>query len=156
VRVCTIGWNQIKSCPPRAPEPGTHAAGAGRASRPPVAGAVRRRTAARAGSRLAPVPHRRDRARGPSRQRGSGRRHTNPQLVTSVTSHAGGSARLAGRLFCASSGYSYHACTTGIRGFAECCILCRVLFVGHSAKKALPSAALGKVRLSAKSPFTEC
>jgi hypothetical protein len=46
--------------------------------------------------------------------------------------------------------------TTGIRGFAECCILCRVLFVGHSAKKALPSAALGKVRLSAKSPFTEC
>jgi hypothetical protein len=46
--------------------------------------------------------------------------------------------------------------TTGIRGFAECCILCRVPFVGHSAKKALPSAALGKVRLSAKSPFTEC
>jgi len=47
-------------------------------------------------------------------------------------------------------------CTTGIRGFAECCILCRVPFVGHSAKKALPSAALGKVRLSEKSPFTEC
>jgi hypothetical protein len=46
--------------------------------------------------------------------------------------------------------------TTGIAGFAECCILCRVLFVGHSAKKSLPSAALGKVRLSAKSPFTEC
>jgi hypothetical protein len=46
--------------------------------------------------------------------------------------------------------------TTGIRGFAECCILCRVPFVGHSATKALPSAALGKVRLSAKSPFTEC
>ena len=46
--------------------------------------------------------------------------------------------------------------TTGIRGFAECCILCRVPFVGHSAKKALPSAALGKVRLSAKSLFTEC
>jgi hypothetical protein len=46
--------------------------------------------------------------------------------------------------------------TTGIRGFAECCILCRVPFVGHSAKKALPSAALGKGRLSAKSPFTEC
>jgi hypothetical protein len=46
--------------------------------------------------------------------------------------------------------------TTGIRGFAECCILCRVPFVGHSAKKALPSAALGKVRLSAKRPFTEC
>jgi hypothetical protein len=46
--------------------------------------------------------------------------------------------------------------TTGIRGFAECCILFRVPFVGHSAKKALPSAALGKARLSAKSPFTEC
>jgi hypothetical protein len=46
--------------------------------------------------------------------------------------------------------------TTGIRGFAECWILCRVPFVGHSAKKALPRAALGKVRLSAKSPFTEC
>jgi hypothetical protein len=46
--------------------------------------------------------------------------------------------------------------TTGIRVFAECWILCRVPFVGHSAKKALPRAALGKVRLSAKSPFTEC
>jgi hypothetical protein len=31
-----------------------------------------------------------------------------------------------------------------------------VPFVGHSAKKALPSAALGKVRLSAKILFTEC
>jgi hypothetical protein len=39
--------------------------------------------------------------------------------------------------------------TTGIRGFAECWLLCRVPFVGHSAKKALPSAALGKVRHSA-------
>jgi hypothetical protein len=46
--------------------------------------------------------------------------------------------------------------TTRIRGFAECCILCRVPFVGHSTKTALPSVALGKVRLSAKSPFTEC
>jgi hypothetical protein len=46
--------------------------------------------------------------------------------------------------------------TTGIRGFAECRPLCRVPFVGHSAKKALPSAALGKVRLSATSLFTEC
>jgi hypothetical protein len=46
--------------------------------------------------------------------------------------------------------------TTGIAGFAECCIICRVPFVGHSAKKALPSAALGKVRISAKNPFTEC
>jgi hypothetical protein len=43
--------------------------------------------------------------------------------------------------------------TTGIAGFAECCILCRVPFVGHSAKKALPSAALGKVRHSAKRPL---
>jgi hypothetical protein len=31
-----------------------------------------------------------------------------------------------------------------------------VPFVGHSAKTALPRAALGKVRLSAKSLFTEC
>jgi hypothetical protein len=31
-----------------------------------------------------------------------------------------------------------------------------VPFVGHSAKKALPRAALGKVRLSAKSLFIEC
>jgi hypothetical protein len=46
--------------------------------------------------------------------------------------------------------------TIGIRGFVECWILCRVPFVGHSAKKALPSAALGKVRLSTKSLFTEC
>jgi hypothetical protein len=37
--------------------------------------------------------------------------------------------------------------TTGIRGFAECRPLCRVPFVGHSAKKALPRAALDKVRL---------
>jgi hypothetical protein len=41
------------------------------------------------------------------------------------------------------------ALTTGIRGFAECGLLCRVPFVGHSAKKALLSAALGTVRHSA-------
>jgi hypothetical protein len=46
--------------------------------------------------------------------------------------------------------------TTGIQGFTECCILCRVPFVGHSAKKALPSAALGDARLSATRLFTEC
>jgi hypothetical protein len=46
--------------------------------------------------------------------------------------------------------------TTGIRGFAECRPLCRVPFVGHSTKKALPRAALGKVRLSATSLFIEC
>jgi hypothetical protein len=46
--------------------------------------------------------------------------------------------------------------TTGIRVFAECWILCRVPFVGHSAKKALPRTALGKVRLSAQRLFTEC
>jgi hypothetical protein len=34
--------------------------------------------------------------------------------------------------------------TTRIRAFAECRRLCRVLFIGHSAKKTLPSAALGK------------
>jgi hypothetical protein len=33
--------------------------------------------------------------------------------------------------------------------------LCRVLFVGHSAKKPLLSAALGKVLLSVTSSFTE-
>jgi hypothetical protein len=46
--------------------------------------------------------------------------------------------------------------TTGIRGFAECRTLCRVPFVGHSTKKALSRAALGKVRLSVTSLFTEC
>jgi hypothetical protein len=46
--------------------------------------------------------------------------------------------------------------TTRIRGFAECRPLCRVPFVGHSAKQALPRAVLGKVRLSATSLFTEC
>jgi hypothetical protein len=46
--------------------------------------------------------------------------------------------------------------TTGIRGFAECWPLCRVPFVGHSAKTALSRATLGKVRLSAQSLFTEC
>jgi hypothetical protein len=46
--------------------------------------------------------------------------------------------------------------TTGIRAFAECQRLCRVLFIGHSAKKTLPSAALGKVLRSVKSLFTEC
>jgi hypothetical protein len=45
--------------------------------------------------------------------------------------------------------------TTGIRGFAECQPLCRVPFVGHSTKQALPRAALGKARLSATSLFTE-
>jgi hypothetical protein len=34
--------------------------------------------------------------------------------------------------------------------------LCRVLFVGHSAKKSLSSAALGKILLSITSSFTEC
>jgi hypothetical protein len=46
--------------------------------------------------------------------------------------------------------------TTGIQGFAECCNLYRVFFVGHSAKKAFTSAALGKARLSANRLFTEC
>jgi hypothetical protein len=46
--------------------------------------------------------------------------------------------------------------TTGIRGFAECRPLCRVPFVGHSAKQALSRAALGKVRLLATSLFIEC
>jgi hypothetical protein len=46
--------------------------------------------------------------------------------------------------------------TTGIRAFAECRTLCRVPFLGHSAKMALPRAALGKARLSVTSLFTEC
>jgi hypothetical protein len=35
--------------------------------------------------------------------------------------------------------------TTGIQGFAECRPLCRVPFVGHSAKKALPSSGGSKI-----------
>jgi hypothetical protein len=46
--------------------------------------------------------------------------------------------------------------TTGIRLFAECRWLCRVLFIGHSAKPTLPSAALSKVLRSVKILFTEC
>jgi hypothetical protein len=46
--------------------------------------------------------------------------------------------------------------TTGIRPFAECQPLCQMLFLGHSAKRPLPRAALGKVLLSVTSWFTEC
>jgi hypothetical protein len=46
--------------------------------------------------------------------------------------------------------------TTRICVFAECRWLCRVLFIGHSAKQTLPRAALGKVLRSVKSSFTEC
>jgi hypothetical protein len=46
--------------------------------------------------------------------------------------------------------------TTGIRAFAEYRSLCRVLFIGHSAKTTLPSAALGKVLRSVTRQFTEC
>jgi hypothetical protein len=49
----------------------------------------------------------------------------------------------------------FECITTGIRGFTECSVLCRVLFVGHSVKKPLPSAALGKVLLSVTNEFTE-
>jgi predicted permease len=52
--------------------------------------------------------------------------------------------------------YSCLSCTTGIRAFAECQPLCRVLFHGHSAKKSLPRAILGKVLRSVKRLFTEC
>jgi hypothetical protein len=45
--------------------------------------------------------------------------------------------------------------TTGILDFAECRTLCRVPFVGHSAKTALPRAALGEFLLSVTSWFTE-
>jgi hypothetical protein len=50
--------------------------------------------------------------------------------------------------------------TTGIRAFAECFLLGtrqrRLCRAPHSAKKTLPSAALGKVPRSVKSLFTEC
>jgi hypothetical protein len=46
--------------------------------------------------------------------------------------------------------------TTGIQAFVECRRLCRVLFIEHSAKTTLPSAALGKVLRSVKILFTEC
>jgi hypothetical protein len=49
-----------------------------------------------------------------------------------------------------------HIFTTGIRAFAECRRLCRVIFIGHSAKQTLPSTALGNVLRSVKSWFTEC
>jgi hypothetical protein len=45
--------------------------------------------------------------------------------------------------------------TTRIRVFAECSVLCRVLFIGHSAKKPLPSAALDKVLLLVMTAFAE-
>jgi hypothetical protein len=48
-----------------------------------------------------------------------------------------------------------HTITTEIRAFAECQPLCRVLFIGHSAKQPLSRAALGKVLLSAKQPLPE-
>jgi hypothetical protein len=48
------------------------------------------------------------------------------------------------------------ASTTVIRRFAECRRFCRVLFIGHSAKPTLPSAALGKDLRSVKVLFTEC
>jgi hypothetical protein len=46
--------------------------------------------------------------------------------------------------------------TIRIRAFVECRRLCRVLFIGHSAKPILPRAALGKVLRSVKILFTEC
>jgi hypothetical protein len=45
--------------------------------------------------------------------------------------------------------------TTGIWAFAECRPVCRVLFIGHSAKPTLPRVALGKVLHSVKILFTE-
>jgi hypothetical protein len=45
--------------------------------------------------------------------------------------------------------------TTRIRLFAECSMFCRVLSIGHSTKKSLPSAALGKVLLLVAISFTE-
>jgi hypothetical protein len=46
-------------------------------------------------------------------------------------------------------------CTTGIRLFAECWMLCRVLSVGHLTKNSLSSVALGKVTLSVTTTFTK-
>jgi hypothetical protein len=49
--------------------------------------------------------------------------------------------------------------TTGIWLFAECHILCRVFYFGHSTKSSLSSATqktLGKRKHSAKKLFAEC
>jgi hypothetical protein len=51
--------------------------------------------------------------------------------------------------------FFFTVCTIGIRVFVECSALCRLLFVGHSAKKPLPSVELGKVLLSANVVVTE-
>jgi hypothetical protein len=48
-----------------------------------------------------------------------------------------------------------HGYTNRIWLFVECSRLCRVLFVGHSAKKSFSSAALGKVLLSVTTMFTK-
>jgi hypothetical protein len=45
--------------------------------------------------------------------------------------------------------------TTGNRLFVECSAIYRVLFVGHSAKNSLSSAALDKVLLSVTTTFIE-
>jgi hypothetical protein len=50
---------------------------------------------------------------------------------------------------------NFYSHTTEIRLFAECLALCRVLFVGHSAKKSLTSAILGQVLLSVMTVFTK-
>jgi hypothetical protein len=49
----------------------------------------------------------------------------------------------------------HERCTIGIWLFSEWSALCRVLFVGHSAKNCLPSATLGKLTLSATNVYTE-
>jgi hypothetical protein len=48
-----------------------------------------------------------------------------------------------------------HPYTTGIRLFVKCQVLCRVYFIGHSAKQALLSATLGEKRHSTQVTFTE-
>jgi hypothetical protein len=57
------------------------------------------------------------------------------------------------------TGYLHGPLTTGIWLFAECHILCRVFYFGHSAKSSLPSATqktLGKRKHLAKKLFAEC
>jgi hypothetical protein len=45
--------------------------------------------------------------------------------------------------------------TAEIRLFAKCSALCRVHFVGHSAKPPFPSATLAKIRLSTMTTLIE-
>jgi hypothetical protein len=59
------------------------------------------------------------------------------------------------RVWRCTTSYEITSITTGIRLFAECPTLCRVHFVGDSARPSLLIATLGEIRLSATTSFTE-